>query len=89
MRQLSVGDLPELPESVVELIADGIYGLYTTVGRGSYVLAAGKDFYLLDGRGKVIAGPVGDFDELKVLDPVLVQRPNSALALPKPAKGGG
>lgn len=74
MRVLNAENLPGLPENVKELVADGVYALFSVDhGREEYAVVIGKDAtaFLLDHQGEVVEVVRGqDFANLNLREPV-------------------
>lgn len=74
MRIINSENLPDLPENVKELVADGVYALFSVdYGREEYAVVIGKDStaYLLDRTGEVVEVVSGQaFSELRLREPI-------------------
>jgi len=81
MRIINAENLPQLPENVKELVADGVYALFSVDhGREEYAVVIGKDStaFLLDRRGEVVEVVTGQaFKELHLREPVTFSNVNN------------
>lgn len=78
MKTLTQEQLPDLPDEVFELLADGVYSLYELDSAdAAYLLATTRprEFYFLSASGSVTSAPRGASSpaDAPVIGPVLVE----------------